>query len=146
MSRIRPHHSKIAPCTHPVLPRHWFGICFRASVRAPEKRFLVSGGFFSWKEADAYPATCLADRLPVPTLDSDAPGPDTDLPSTGTISNSTINAVRARDTLGLTAYIRWKDTVNATRLIALSCRRWRRLGCTRRAWVPWLSCYVVHLR
>lgn len=94
MSRIRPHHSKIAPCTHPVLPRHWFGICFRASVRAPEKRFLVSGGSFSWKEADAYPATCLADRLPVPSLGSDAPGPDTDLPSTGTISNSTINAVR----------------------------------------------------
>lgn len=64
---------------------------------------------------------------------------------TSTISISTINAVRARDTLGLTAYIRWKDTVNATRLIALSCWRWRRLG-RRRAWVPWLSCYVVHLR
>lgn len=58
---------------------------------------------------------------------------------------STPCGVRARDTLGLTAYIRWKDTVNATRLIALSCWRWRRLG-RRRAWVPWLSCYVVHLR
>lgn len=58
---------------------------------------------------------------------------------------STPCGVRARDTLGLTAYIRWKDTVNATRMIALSCWRWRRLG-RRRAWVPWLSCYVVHLR
>lgn len=80
-----------------------------SDVRALEKRFLISGGAFSWKEAAAYLATArpeLEDRLP--SLDSDSPG--LNLPST----ISTIDTAPARDALGLTEYIGWKDTVNAT--------------------------------
>lgn len=82
-----------------------------SDANAPAKRFLISGGVFSWKEAAAYLAAArpeLRDRLP----SLDAPGPGPGLLSTSTIS--TIDTAPARETLGLTEYIGWKDTVSAT--------------------------------
>lgn len=80
-----------------------------AAPPASEKRFLISGGVFSWKEAAAYLAEARPElRECLPSLEAPGPG----LLSTSTIS--TIDAAPAREMLGLAEYIEWKDTVNAT--------------------------------
>lgn len=84
-----------------------------SDANAPAKRFLISGGVFLWKEAVAYLAAArpeLRDRLP--SLDAPDSGPSPGFLSTNTIS--TIDTAPAREALGLTEYIGWKDTVNAT--------------------------------
>ena len=72
-----------------------------------EKRFLIAGGVFSWKEAAAYLAEArpeLKERLP--SLE----GGVGSLP--GTVS--TIDVAPAKEKLGLETYVAWKTTVSDT--------------------------------
>ena len=72
-----------------------------------EKRFLISGGVFSWKEAAAYLAEARPERKErLPSLE----GGVGSLP--GTVS--TIDVALAKERLWLETYVAWKTTVSDT--------------------------------
>ncbi|KAK0235463.1 NAD-P-binding protein [Armillaria nabsnona] len=102
-----------------VARAHVKAITLNRSETPEEKRFLVSGGHFTWKEAAEYLGRQpdLQSRLPLVT------GGSSGLPG----KLSSIDVTRARDVLHLEEYVGWESTIDDTiSSLLLAEKKWAR--------------------
>ncbi|KAK0472770.1 NAD-P-binding protein [Armillaria novae-zelandiae] len=89
-----------------VARAHVKAITVNRSETPEEKRFLVSGGHFTWKEAVEYLEKQPDLKSRLPSVTGGAPDPARKL--------SSIDVTRAREILHVEEYVRWESTIDDT--------------------------------